>query len=223
MSAEQFFGVFTAYNQAVWPVQLLLSGAAVAVAVFAWRRPDRAGGVVAGFLAFVWLWAGVVYHLLHFTVVNPAAYGFGALFVLQGILFALAGRSRRIEIGPSGGWSWALGAAGVAYALVLYPMLGTAFGHAYPGTPTFGVPCPTTIYTFSILLWTRGRFPVRLLVIPTLWALAAAPAALGWGVLEDVAMPLSAVVAVVLLIRRNRGLRRTGAGRAPIPLAAARS
>jgi hypothetical protein len=220
-TAEQFFGVFAAYNQAVWPFQLALSGAAIAVAVLAWRRPEIAGPAVAGLLAFLWMWAGVAYHLMRFTKVNPAAWAFGTLFVLQAVLFAVAGFRHRITIGASGDPSWTLGAIGIGYALGLYPILGTALGHAYPGTPTFGVPCPTTIYSFSILLWTRGRFPLHLLVIPSLWALAAAPAALGWGVLEDVGMPLSAVVAVLLLIRRNRRLRSTGADGSPSSLATA--
>ena len=28
--------------------------------------------------------------------------------------------------------------------------------------PTFGLPCPTTIFTFAVLLWTRPRQPVDL-------------------------------------------------------------
>jgi hypothetical protein len=54
----------------------------------------------------------------------------------------------------------------VVFALVLYPVIGYTFGHIYPSSPTFGLPCPTTIFTFGIFLWSDKRLPVAILVIP---------------------------------------------------------
>lgn len=48
------------------------------------------------------------------------------------------------------------------------PSLGVAIGHTYPAQPTFGLPCPTTIFTFGLLLWVRPPVPWSLLVIPVL-------------------------------------------------------
>jgi hypothetical protein len=100
---------------------------------------------------------------------------------------------------------------------MIYPVLGSVLGHGYPMAPTFGAPCPSTIFTFGILLWARPWVPLRLIVIPFVWAVLAAPAAIGWGVIEDGGMPLIAVVAVVVMALRNRKRRRETAPRRPYP------
>ena len=204
LTAEQFFGVFSTYNASVWPWQFVLALAAAAVALAAWRRPERASRAVPAFLAVLWIWSGVVYHLTHFARVNPAAYVFGGLFALQGVLWVWAAARERLHFRAPGGTPWTIGAIGIVYSLVIYPLLGSTLGHGYPSSPTFGAPCPSTIFTLGILLWARPPVPMRLVAIPVLWAVLAAPAALGWGVLEDLGMPLMALAAVVLLGLQNR-------------------
>ena len=44
-----------------------------------------------GSLAAMWIWTGVSYHGLFFAPINPLALAFGALFVVQGILFVNKG------------------------------------------------------------------------------------------------------------------------------------
>lgn len=43
------------------------------------------------------------------------------------------------------------GIALIADALVLYPVWSAYSGHSYPETATFGLPCPTTIFTIGVL------------------------------------------------------------------------
>jgi hypothetical protein len=46
-----------------------------------------------------------------------------------------------------------LGLALIAYALVVYPLIGLWFGHSLGELPAFGVtPCPLVLFTFGILL-----------------------------------------------------------------------
>lgn len=87
-SEGQFLQVFADYNRAVWPSQLLLYAAALAGLYFAAAGGRRSGRVVWVVLSALWLWMGVVYHLAFFVAINPAASLFGALFVLQALLFA---------------------------------------------------------------------------------------------------------------------------------------
>ena len=54
----------------------------------------------------------------------------------------------------------ALGVLLVIYAFA-YPLLTIASGHRYPATPTFAVPCPTTILTIGLFL-TAPAVPLRL-------------------------------------------------------------
>jgi hypothetical protein len=84
--------------------------------------------------------------------------------------------------------------------------------------PVFGVaPCPTTIFTFGILLWTTDRVPKYLLVIPLLWALVGTFAALSLGIPEDYALPVAALISLALLIWRDRSHAAPHAGAHPTP------
>ena len=86
-----------------------------------------------------------------------------------------------------------LGGMVIIYALVLYPLLGWLSGHIYPRNPTFGAPCPVTIFTLGLLLWARP--PAWIIGIPVGWALVATSASWFFGVLEDLALiPAAAVV-----------------------------
>jgi hypothetical protein len=127
------------------------------------------------------------------------------LFIAGGLAFAWAA-TRPPEFAVPRDAAGALGAFGVTYALVLYPLLGLALGHRYPLSPTFGAPCPSVIFTFGILFWTVGRVPAYLLVAPILWAGIGASAAVQWEMLEDLAMPVIAVAAAVFIVRPNRRL-----------------
>jgi hypothetical protein len=216
-TADQFFGVFSSYNHAVLPWQFVLATTAAVVAISAWRRPAQARRTVPLFLAALWIWSGLAYHFAHFARINPVAYVFGGLFVLQGVLWLWAAIYGRLHFDSPGGPAWTVGAVAIVYALVIYPVLGSVLGHGYPMAPTFGAPCPSTIFTFGILLWARPWVPLRLVVIPFVWAVLAAPAAIGWGVIEDAGMPLIAVVAVVVMALRNRKRRRETAPRRPYP------
>jgi hypothetical protein len=99
-----------------------------------------------------------------------------------------------------------VGAVLIVYALVVYPVLGHLLGHRYPAAPTFGLPCPTTIFTFGVLLWARAPVPRVLVVVPMLWAALGAVAAMQLGVPEDFGLLVAGVTAVpmILLAPRRR-------------------
>lgn len=214
-SSEEFFAVFSAYNEAIWPFQALLVGAAVAAAALAVFRGDRSSRWIWGILSVLWVWTGVVYHVLHFTAINPAAFAFGAAFVAQGALLFWRGvargslpfRARRDASGAAGG-------ALIVYALGIYPLLGLLTGHGFFDSPTFGAPCPVVIYTFGMLLL-APRAPRWLLVIPAAWAALGLSAVLSFGVIQDVGLPLGALVAIVLLSGRRREAVVDGPAPAP--------
>ena len=103
-------------------------------------------------------------------------------------------------------------AIAVAYAMVIYPLLGWAFGHVYPAAPVFGVaPCPTTIFTFGVLLLARPAAPAWLFVIPVIWSVIGGSAALLLGVREDFGLIAAGLAAILVLLFPRRGLMQ-GAG-----------
>lgn len=203
---EQFFGTFADYNTAVWPAQIVahLLGLVVVAALL---RPSVPGHRrVAVVLAAMWAWTGGVYHGLFFARINPAALAFGALFVVQGVLFFIAGvTSRRLVFGPSAGVTAMTGWALVVYAAVVYPLLGPWAGHGYPAQPTFGItPCPLTLFSFGVLLLTRSSVPRWLLVIPVGWSLLGGSAAFLLGVPQDWPLLFSGLAALRLIVRDRR-------------------
>jgi len=198
-SRTEFFSVFTGYNESVWPAQAVLYALAIAAVVLNLRKSAAAARGTYAVLAVLWLWMGVVYHAGFFAAINPMALVFAVFFVVQAALFVvLAVRPRAAAFAPQRdleGWA---GGALVALGLLIYPLLSIAAGHQYPAQPTFGLPCPTTIFTLGILLWGHGTVPRVVFVIPVLWAVVGTVAAIQLGVIEDLSLTLSlAVVALV--------------------------
>jgi Family of unknown function (DUF6064) len=210
---EQFLGVFADYNTAIWPAQVLAYVLGLVV-VAALLRPSPLGHrAVAGVLAAMWIWTGVAYHGLYFSRINPVALVFGALFVLQGLLFVVAGvAGRRLAFGHAAGPASAVGWALVAYAAVLYPLLGAWTGHAYPSLPMFGVtPCPVTLFSFGVLMLASAPVPRWLLIIPLAWSLVGGSAAFLLGVPQDWPLLFSGLTIVLLVLRDRRRMRATAA------------
>lgn len=201
-TVEQFFAVFRAYNEAVWPAPwVLVALALVAVALAAQPRAgsDRA---VSAVLAVLWLWQGLAYHLAFFAAINPLAYAFAALSVAAALLFAWAGVvQRRLQFRLSWRGRGAAGLLLVVFALVVYPAWAMAAGHRYPAMPTFGLPCPTTLFTVGMLAWLVPPYPRAPLIAPVLWCLIGAQAAFWLGVPQDLGLLAAAAVGAWLIAR----------------------
>jgi hypothetical protein len=204
-TTDQFLSVFEQYNQAVWPLQLALNLLGLTAVFLAIRKTIYSNRLIAVILAFYWLWIGLAYHYTFFTAINPAANAFAVLNVIQGILFLAYGLfSQRLSFHFTPNVYGILGALLIIYAMIIYPLLGAMFGHVYPKSPTFGLPCPTTIFTFGLLLWTDTRLPKSVLIIPFLWSLIGSSAALTLGILEDTGLLVSGFLGAALIIIRDK-------------------
>jgi len=201
-TSDQFFGVFRAYNEAVWPAQFFLVALAfAALAIIAFPRRWSGWGVSA-ILAVLWAWSAIAYHFAFFASINPLAYvfafvsGAGALiFVWHGVV------RRRLHFRLTRSPRVAVGVALVVFALVLYPVWSVYTGHSFPSMPTFGLPCPTTIFTIGLLAFLVPPFPRSTLMVPVLWCLIGVQAAFLLGVQQDLSLLAAAAVAVVLIAR----------------------
>ena len=194
---DEFFAVFARYNEAVAPAQIVLLGLGIAMSWLALQPTRWSNRVIGAILAALWLWMGAVYHWRFFRAINPAATVFALAFVVQAIilLWFIAVRPRitfRAVPSRQGGLALAL----LVYALVLYPAIGWLLGHRYPGAPTFGLPCPTTIATLGLLLWTAERPPALVMFIPWLWSLVGSVAAIELGVVEDLGLPVALAISI---------------------------
>jgi len=200
-TVERFFSVFADYNAAIWPAQIV---AYVLLALALWavftERP-RAGRFAGAILGVFWLWNGLAYHLTYFAPINPAAFAFAALFVVQGLLFlAHAAIGGRLALSFGTDWRRIAGLVLIVYAALVYELLGFLSGHGWPRAPLFGVaPCPTAIFTFGLLLLTARPIPIWLVAIPVIWTGIGATAAILLDIYEDLGLLASGVLGLALL------------------------
>ena len=66
--------------------------------------------------------------------------------------------------------------------------------------PTFGAPCPTTIFTLGLLLWAEPPVPRGAVVVPALWAGIGTVGAVVLGVPEDFGLTIAAVIAILVAL-----------------------
>jgi hypothetical protein len=203
-TADILFSSIAQYNRALWPLPpmaLLLGLAAVLLTV----RPVRDGNrLIGAYLAAAWLWIGIGYHLLHFARLDFAAPLYGALFVLEGLLFlwiAIRGRLAFRFRGGTVGW------AGLALAMLAlaWPLVDRLAGLGWQAERVVGlVPAPTTILTLALLLLVAGRTPWYLAIVPLLWTVVAGATAWILWIPQDLGLPAAGLLAIGLLLWKNR-------------------
>jgi hypothetical protein len=150
-SHDAFLDVFAAYNRAWWPMVALLWIATV-TAVFQLVRGRARGAGIATVLAAHWAWSGVAYHALAFAAINPAAPVFAGASLLQALALVWTGVIRRRLAFAWGRAPRHWLAAGLLLVALAYPGLAQVTVGAEPRAPTFGVPCPTALFTAGCLL-----------------------------------------------------------------------
>ena len=153
-------------------------------------------------LAAHWVWSAVAYHVAFFTRINPAAWVFAALFLVQAALLFWSGVVRgRLSFAPRrNAWApvaWVL----VAYSLA-YPAINAVQHLSVSRIPTFGVPCPTTIFTAGMLMLATPR-SWRLSIVPVMWSVIGGSAAFLLGVYADYALPLAGIALAIFSTQRS--------------------
>ena len=73
-------------------------------------------------------------------------------------------------------------------------------GHRYPTFPTFGLPCPTTLFTIAVLAFLVRAFPRSIFVVPVAWCFVGSQAAFVFDVQADLGLIAAGVVGLVLFM-----------------------
>jgi len=203
-TTEQFFEVFRNYNTSVFPAQIIIIILGIIAIGLLHSKNKLKNSFIGFFLGIIWLWTGMVYHLLFFSEINKAAYGFAGLFILQGIFIVIATVKSKLEFEWSINWASYLGYFFVLFGLIIYPLLSYSLESSLEQTITFGLPCPTTIITFGLLMLSKRKMNKYLVIIPSIWAVIGTGAAINFGVYPDYVMILAALVADVYLLKRKK-------------------
>lgn len=205
---DAFFEIFRVYNAAVFPWQLVLHALAFMVlplvAVQRQSRSTVAARTTGLILVVLWAWMGGVYHIFFFAQINPAAVFFGAFFILQAVFFLIfmVWRSPPVSLHPSK-IRQIVGSLMMLFGLLVYPILNVWLGHEFFESPTFGAPCPTTIFTLGLLLLLRNVHWV-LWGVPVAWSVIGGSAAFLLGVPQDISLIVSGIVALVVLFSSSK-------------------
>jgi hypothetical protein len=197
--AHQFLAVFAAYNEAIWPAQLIAYGLGfAALGALLTSHPVRER-VILAVLSLLWVWNGLVYQLVFFSPINPMAKVFATLFVVQAMLFgACAIMVSDLKFKVQSNWRSFVGLTFIVYAMLIYEMFGDIAGHGRLKGPLFGVaPCPTVIFTIGLLLQAHGRSVAWLSLIPIVWALIGGSAAVLLNIPEDFGLAIAGGVLVI--------------------------
>lgn len=203
-TTDQFFEIFETYNNAVFPVQFfwILLGLIAIFIIYSIKSAKNSA--IGLFLGFLWLWTGIVYHLIFFSKINPGAYLFGGLFLLQGIFFIIETIRGKLSFSMNKETSSLTGVFFIVFGLLIYPVISYFLEGSLDNTISLGLPCPTTIFTFGLLMVSRNNMSRYLLIIPSLWALIGTGAAVNFGVYQDYMMIVVAIIANLFILLKKK-------------------
>ena len=212
MQVEEFFDLFGSYNEMYLIVIVLTNVLAIISLLMVFRKSEYSNRVISFTLAFLWLWIGIVFGILVFgpfpTVLagiemSGSWYLFGSIFAIHGIILLYFG-----VIKDTASFSWKPGSRHffgllfIVFGLVIYPFVGVLTGRIFPEYPVFGIaPCPVTLFTIGLLLWSDKKPSLPLMAIPIFWALMGIVPVLFYGIYADIITILSGIIALYYYVK----------------------
>jgi len=194
-----FLSLVASYNAAFWPLQAIAYLLGIIAVCLALRQTRNSGLWVSLILALFWLWNGIVFNGFYFGRLFPLAYFFTVLFVVQGIIFVSDGVKKKngLSFTFQAGGQGLLGAVLLFYGMIGYPLIEYLLQRGYPQSLPFGmVPCPTTIFTLGLLLWSKPK--PRISLIPVLYAISGV-VPVSFGIVEDIGLVAAGLACTFLL------------------------
>jgi hypothetical protein len=203
-TVQEFFKVFKQYNVAIFPFQFILIVLALICIIYTFKQSKYSARIILFILSFLWLWMGIVYHFLFFSRINKAAYLFGSGFVIQAMLFFAEAIKNNTVFKFRKNIFGVTAVCLLCYSLLIYPAFGYMQHHRFPFSPTFGLPCPTTIFTLGILMASSPKLPAYIFIIPVFWSLIGTMAAIQLSMKEDYGLMISALIFIIYAVQHKR-------------------
>lgn len=202
---EQFLEMMARYNTTFWPMQLVAYGLGIIAVLLSIWPTQQSGRIVSIILALFWLWVGLVFNLVYFSPLYPMAILLAVLFVIQGgILITLGVFKGALSFKVNADLYGILGASLVLYSMVGYPLIEDLLGRGYPRSLPFGlVPCPMTVFTLGILLWSKEKPRWYVLAIPVLYSLSGV-IPISIGIVEDTGLVAAGLATILMVSRWDR-------------------
>lgn len=201
---EQMLNTFANYNNTIFPLQIFVYLLGIVALLFVIKQKEYSSRIIFGILSFLWLWTGIVFFMQYFGPIYKPAYGFGVVFIIQGIIYLVSYFKSKVSFNYNKDVFSLVGIIFIVYAMVGYPLFGYFINHTYPQMPPFGLtPCPLVVFTFGLLLLTNTKVPKSLFVIPFLWSLSGfIPVSIG--IWEDIGLIIAGILGTIMIIRRDK-------------------
>jgi hypothetical protein len=202
VSTAVFWSRVGAYNQATWPISIVMTVVALFLTWRVFFRPGaRTDTWLKAFLSLAFAWNGIVFFLIFLRV--PLSMLIGApLFLIVSVLFAVDIRTKKTHFRlPEAMWKRGLTILWIVLVF-LQPAFGWPLGHIYPQVLLPMFPCPLTVFAIALMAAAAPRVDKKAFVLLLPWALMALPKCFGaLGCYEDCILFASGVYGLVELIR----------------------
>lgn len=206
-SFDEFMAMLADYNDAIWPLQIIVYLVTIAILVMMFMKIRHTGKIIAAWLGILWFWVGIVFNLIYFSRVTQGGFVFGVIFIIQGLIFLYSSVARNdLAFRLNSGWKALAALIIMLYALIGYPALEYTWERGYPEILPFGLaPCPLAVFTLGTLLLSVRKLPGYLVILPVLYSFGGIiPVSLG--IKEDIGLVISGLLVLILwlLQRKNR-------------------
>ena len=199
---ETYFRLFELYHRDWWPMQLACLAMAVAIMLCLWLKSTWGGRVIALLLAASWAWAGWAFLHLRFAPIHWVADWYAVAFFLQALLLFIYGISRRgmkFETGNS--VRAGIGVFVLLGALLAMPATAYLTGRDWMQAELFAMtPDATALATLGLLLLTKDRVAVWLVVIPVAWCIVTGATLWALEAPEALILPAGAMLTIALMV-----------------------
>ncbi len=178
-TTEQFFSVFEKYNSTVFPFQWIIILLGMFALFLIYSKYSSKNKLIGSFLGLLWVWIGIVYHIIFFTAINKFAFVFGGFFILQGVLILVnTFLKEKLSFTFSSQIKNYFGYFFILFGLIIYPIISYFVRGSFNRTIALGLPCPSAIFTFGFFMMANNKLPKYLLIIPSIWAIVGLGAAI---------------------------------------------
>ena len=159
-TTEQFLSVFENYNTAVFPFHWVTILLGILALLLVHASHSLKNKFIGSFLGVLWIWMGLVYHIIFFTTINKLAFLFGAAFIVQGLLILINTFLKdKLSFSFYSQTKNYFGYFFILFGLIIYPLISYFIQGSVNRTIAIGLPCPSTIFTFGFFMTAGKKFP----------------------------------------------------------------
>ena len=212
MNGEDWWSTVGAYNNAIFPMQIITMVAGITLTYFLFAKPNTTtNNLMKAYLAFTFAWNGIVFFLI-FGRELPGIFLGAPLFIVTAVLFAADIFTKKTTFKlPDPRWHKFLTIFWILCAF-LYPLIGLPLGYYYPETCVFGVfPCPTTVFALALLAAATPKVDKKAYILLLIWALPSVGKCLGaLGLYEDCVVFVAGVYSSIMLVKNRKVIGKDG-------------